>query len=72
MYLRPTAQQTRVLVEESNVTPVWLLPFWRLVKGTAKGDYAAAFRALPDHLPSGVKAPTAPECALVLVDHGLE
>ncbi|KGD95691.1 hypothetical protein JL39_19725 [Rhizobium sp. YS-1r] len=69
---RLTARQARALVEYSNVTPVWLLPFWRLVKGPAMGDYHAAFRMLPDRLPPGVKPPTDVECAVVLVDHGLE
>jgi hypothetical protein len=61
----------RLLVEPSNVTPVWLLSFWRLVKGEAMGDYHAAWKALPDRLPPCVQMPTVDEIAVVLVDHGL-
>ncbi|RRY11504.1 hypothetical protein [Brucella anthropi] len=55
----------------SNVTPVWLLPYWRLVKGRAMGNYAAAWRALPDHLPPFTRLPTVEEAAIVLAQHGM-
>jgi len=71
MYPRPTAREMRELLAYSNVTPIWLLYYWRLLRGKAAGDYAAAFRLLPDYLPQGMQAPTIPECALVLADHGL-
>lgn len=57
--------------ECSNVTPVWLLCFWRLFRGEARGDYHAAWKALPKRLPRGVKPPTVEECANILYDHGL-
>lgn len=60
-----------VEVEFTNVTPVWLLPFWRLLRGDARGDYARAWKALPNHLPRGYRRPTVMECATILVDHGL-
>ncbi|PRA86938.1 hypothetical protein CQ054_07000 [Ochrobactrum sp. MYb29] len=55
----------------SNVTPVWLLSFWRLVKGEAMGNYAAAWRALPQHLPRFAHCPSVEEAAIVLAQHGL-
>lgn len=69
MHLR--ARIARQMVAPSNVTPAWLLPFWRLVKGEAMGDYAAAWKALPSHLPPSVKMPTVDVAAVILADHGL-
>lgn len=65
------AQKTRAQIAYSNITPPWLLFFWRLVKGDAQGDYAKAWRLLPAHLPATVKCPSMVECAAVLVDHDL-
>jgi hypothetical protein len=58
-------------VEFLNVTPVWLLPFWRLVKGEARGSFCYAWNALPNHLPRGVKRPSIEALAETLYDHGL-
>lgn len=69
--MRNLALEARATIEETNVTPIWLLPFWRLVRGQAQGDFAAAYRMLPDHLPSRVKRPTKEQAAIVLVDHRL-
>ena len=69
--MRSLARITRAAIAPSNVTPPWLLCFWRLVRGEAKGDFAAAWRLLPAALPIGVRCPTVAECALVLADHGL-
>jgi hypothetical protein len=66
-----TSAQDRLLVARSNVTPAWLLPFWRLVKTRARGDFAIAWRMLPDHLPADVKIPPMEVAAVVLIDHGL-
>lgn len=69
--MRHNRSRTRPMVEPSNVTPVWLLPFWRLVKGDAKGSFSAAWNALPGHLPPFVKRPSVEELAIALVLHGL-
>ncbi|NRF09393.1 hypothetical protein [Agrobacterium pusense] len=69
--MRKQARTTHFQVVADNVTPVWLLPFWRLVKGEAMGDYAAAYRALPKHLPPSVRRPTVEETAIFLAIHGL-
>jgi len=69
--MRNAYLRARLLVEPSNVTPVWLLPFWRLVKGQAKGDFAAAWKALPSHLPRSVSRPSIEEAAMVLALHRL-
>ena len=55
----------------SNVVPVWLLCYWRLYRGEARGDYHAAWKALPRHLPRGVTRPSVEEAANALYDHGL-
>ncbi len=68
--MRNLAYQTSVNTECSNVTPVWLLCFWRLFRQLGD-DYHAAWKALPRHLPRGVKRPTVEECANTLYDHGL-
>jgi len=69
--MRNLALQTRAKIQRSNVTPVWLLPFWRLVKGEASGDYAKAWAALPGHMPLGTTRPSIEEAAVILVDHNL-
>lgn len=69
--MRHLAKQTRAEVERSNVTPVWLLPFWRLVRGEAQGDYAKAWKELPNHLPKGVECPSIFAAAAIITDHGL-
>lgn len=65
------ARSTHIKVVPTNVTPIWLLPFWRLVRGEAMGDYAVAYKALPDHLPPSVRRPTVEEAAIALALHGL-
>lgn len=69
--MRHRAQRARLMVAKSNVTPPWLLFFWRLVKGEAMGDYAAAWNALPSHLPPSLVMPTVDEAAVILADHDL-
>jgi hypothetical protein len=69
--MRTAALEARLLYPISNVTPVWLLPFWRLLRGQAKGDIRAAFNLLPAALPAGVLAPSVEEFAVALVDHQL-
>lgn len=69
--MRHASRHNPALVVSANVTPIWLLPFWRLVKGEAKGDYAAAWKALPKHMPRTFRRPSVEEAATVLVDHGL-
>lgn len=69
--MRSLAHQTRLQVERSNVTPVWLLPFWRLLRTEAQGDYAIAYRLLAKRLPTGTPIPTKEQTAIVLLDHGL-
>lgn len=69
--MKSLAQETRQNFPRSNVTPVWLLCYWRLLRGPAKGDYAIAFHLLLRHLPTNCYRPTAEECALVLVDNRL-
>ncbi|KAB2752255.1 hypothetical protein [Brucella anthropi] len=63
--------KTLVEVAPSNVTPVWVLFYWRLLKGKAEGDHAEAWSALPEYLPSNIRCPTLDEAAVILVDHGL-
>lgn len=69
--MRHSYTRARLLVEYANVTPVWLLPFWRLVRGEANGDFAAAWKALPKYLPRTVKRPPMEEAAVILALHGL-
>lgn len=69
--MRKSAHRTNTSISYSNVTPIWLLPFWRLVKGQASGNYAVAWRALPQHLPPYVHCPSVEEMAIVLAQHGL-
>lgn len=63
-------KQARALVENPKVTPPWLLYFLRLARA-AQGDYAKAWRMLPDHLPKGIRCPSMLECAAVLTIHRL-
>lgn len=63
--------EARAKTPFSNVTPVWLLPYMRLIKGTAKGDHAEAWKRLPMHLPQGEKLPSVQEAAIILLDHKL-
>ena len=65
------AREMHVFPVTTNVTPPWLLPYWRLVRGAARGNLAAAYRTLPKCLPYGVRMPTVQEIAIVLFDHGL-
>jgi hypothetical protein len=71
LFMRNQALYYRRKVAFSNVAPVWLLVYWRLVKGEAEGDFATAWRLLPQHLPAGVSAPSIEEAAVILIDHGL-
>lgn len=63
--------QTKRSLARSNVTPVWLLTFWRIFRGPANGDYASAWIALRDHLPPNTRMPTMEEVATVLVQNRL-
>ena len=55
----------------ANAAPAWVLPFMRLLKGGAKGDLGAAWAALPDHVPRGVRIPSKEEAATVIMRWGL-
>lgn len=68
--MRTLAQHARATVALSNVTPTWLLIFLRLAGGR-HGDYAKAWKMLPDHLPGTVSCPTMFECAATLAHHRL-
>lgn len=48
-----------------NAAPAWVLPLMRLMKTEA--DLGSAWRALPDHLPTGVVLPDVKEAAKILV-----
>lgn len=63
--------EIRARYANGNVTPVWLLIFWRLVRGDAKGDFAKAYRMLPRHIPAGTKSPSVEECAAIIAHHKL-
>ena len=63
--------QIRARYIVSNVTPVWLLVFWRLVRGEAGGDFAKAYRLLPDRIPAGTISPSIEECAAILAHYRL-
>ncbi len=63
--------EIRARYVSSNITPVWLLPYWRLFRGQAQGDYALAFRMLPHCLPAGCRSPSLVECAVILAHHDL-
>lgn len=54
-----------------NTAPPWVLPFMRLLKGGARGDMGAAWRALPAYLPPGVVMPTEEEAAITILNLGL-
>lgn len=57
--------------EAANVTPVWLLPFWRLVRGNANGDYDLAWQLLPSHLPARTPMPDVHDAVRTVLQHGL-
>ncbi len=54
-----------------NAAPPWVLPFMRLLKTEAGGDFGRAWEALPDHLPNGVSCPTTEDAAATLLRLGL-
>ena len=68
--MRNLAQEARALVADPKVTPPWLLYFLRLANA-ANGNYAWAWKMLPDQLPKTMRRPTLLECAAVLAIHGL-
>lgn len=59
------------LAAEQPDAPPWVLPLMTLLRGSAEGDIARAWRSLPAHLPQGIVLPSAEEAATVLVDLGL-
>lgn len=67
--MQKTATNTRALDGVDNVTPVWLLPFWRLV--LALGDYNHAWEQLPRQLPLGTVLPNVHDAAAIFHAHGL-
>jgi len=71
MPMSPEVRRVKERYCHTNVTPVWLLIFWRLVRGIAQGDYAIAFQLLPAHLPAGVTPPEITEAAAVPALHKL-
>jgi hypothetical protein len=69
--MQTRAQRARQLIAPSNVTPAWLLTYWRLYKGEANGDHATAIRMLRSRLPVGARPPAIDEVIVVLLDHRL-
>lgn len=69
--MRSQAAKPHADLEFRNVTPVWLLPFWRLVRGEARGCFRQAWISLPNHLPRGMERPSVEDMAAALYDHGL-
>jgi hypothetical protein len=69
--MKISAAEARLMVEPSNVTPAWLLPYWRLLRTRAQGDYALAWRLLPDHISPPSNMPSIVEAAITLADHRL-
>lgn len=69
--MRSLALESRLRYPASNVIPFWLLCFWKLVRNEANGDFARAWKILPDRLPIGTECPTIELLAVALVDHGL-
>lgn len=67
-----TRREAQQLVAYPNVTPVWLLPFLRLLKTRARGSFAVAYELLPLYLPKRVRRPSRDAVALVMVYHGLD
>lgn len=65
------APATIVGNDPENTAPAWVLPLMRLIRGEANGSLAKAWRALPDHLPSGTVLPDVNQAATVLVNLGL-
>lgn len=64
--MSPYLQNIRKQYSKTNVTPVWLLIFWRLVKQTPNENYALAYSQLKKHLPAKYKMPTVEEVAAIL------
>lgn len=54
-----------------NTAPAWVLPLMRLMKGEAQGNLGRAWKALPDHLPTGTVLPSVEEAAQILVNLNL-
>lgn len=69
--MRTAAQRARLLIKQSNVTPPWVLAFWRILKSDAGGDYSVAWQLLPSRLNRGDRLPTVEEAVIVLLDHNL-
>lgn len=67
----PADPPPRAEAQPDNTEPPWVLPFMRLLKGGAKGDIRAAWRALPKCVPPGVVLPTAKEAAETILRLGL-
>lgn len=67
--MQKAATNTDALGEADNVTPVWLLPFWRLV--LALGDYNHAWKELPRQLPFGTVIPSVRDAAAIFHAYGL-
>lgn len=67
--MRISKREAQQIIAYSNVTPVWLLPYLRLLKGAAGYDYCIAYELLPHYLPKGVSCPTRAMVAVVLTYH---
>lgn len=69
--IEPTPEPVVSSGADDNTAPPWVLPFMRLLRGSAKGNIAAAWRALPLELPASVRLPTREEAAETIIKLGL-
>jgi hypothetical protein len=66
--MRPSPRLVDRVIRLGNVTPPWLLPYWRVWKTEASGDYALAYNLLNTRM---LGVPSREEVALVLLKNGL-
>lgn len=66
--MRPSPRILDRVLRQGNVTPPWLLIYWRLWKTGACGDYARAYDLLAAQM---LDAPSREEVAVVLLKNGL-
>lgn len=66
-----TKKEIHQIIAYPNVTPVWLLPYMRMLRGPAQGDYLRAYKLLRYVLPRNVRLPSKEIVSLVLARHEL-
>lgn len=64
LFTVPAAPVPAVAMPE-NAAPPWVLPLMRLMR--TERDWGRAWRALPDHLPEGIRLPDVNDAAKILV-----